>query len=90
MLELMESTVSLEEIRLHVAALLSGDSAVSPDELRETILIRDGLYCGRRFELQDRSAVWFAEEGEIKVYSPDARVQRIELDVAPTRRPLAA
>ncbi len=34
----------------------------------ESILIRDGFYCGRRFDLGNHRAVWFLEEDELKVY----------------------
>jgi hypothetical protein len=36
---------------------------------QESILIRDGFYCGRRIQFADYQAVWFAEEGSIKIYS---------------------
>ena len=32
----------------------------------ETILVRDGCYCGRRFAHEDLRAVWFAEESVVK------------------------
>jgi hypothetical protein len=35
----------------------------------ESILIRDGFYCGRRFDLGSHRAVWFLEEDELKIYS---------------------
>jgi len=38
--------------------------------VQETLLIRDGCYCGRRFVAGSFSAVWFIEEGEIKIYGP--------------------
>jgi hypothetical protein len=36
--------------------------------LRESILIRDEFYCGRRFHGHTHNAVWFIEEDELKVY----------------------
>jgi hypothetical protein len=54
------------------------------DELRETILIRDGNYCGRRFEAEGGAAVWFVEEGQIKFYGTDGSVIRvIDAEAAP-------
>ena len=35
----------------------------------ESILIRDGFYCGRRFEMTDYRAVWFLEPDEIKIFA---------------------
>ena len=34
----------------------------------ESILIRDGYYVGRRFNLGSYRAVWFLEEDELKLY----------------------
>jgi hypothetical protein len=36
--------------------------------LRESILIRDEFYCGRRFHAATHHAVWFVEEDELKIY----------------------
>ncbi len=36
--------------------------------LRETMLIRDEFYCGRRFHAASHHAVWFIEEDELKIY----------------------
>ncbi len=41
----------------------------------ESILVRDGFYCGRRFNLSDHRAVWFLEEDELKIYSADGVLQ---------------
>jgi hypothetical protein len=35
----------------------------------ETILIRDGYYCGRKFSCDVAQAIWFMEENQIKVYN---------------------
>ena len=43
-------------------------------EIDETILIRDGNYCGRRFDGGDLRAVWFVEERELKVYGAEGAV----------------
>jgi len=90
----MDYEVPLDDVRRRVAALLSahldGGRTLGPHDLAETILIRNGVYCGRRFTHEDLVAVWFAEEAEIKVYAPGHRVQRISLDETGTRMPLAA
>jgi hypothetical protein len=36
--------------------------------LRESILIRDEIYCGRRFHTASHQAVWFIEEDVLKIY----------------------
>lgn len=42
-----------------------GQPGVSARGLRESILIRNGYYAGRRFSCGDLSAVWWASSGEI-------------------------
>jgi len=50
----------------------------SPDrEIEETILIRDGFYCGRRFECDGLHAIWFVEENEVKYYGRDGSVWQV-------------
>jgi hypothetical protein len=44
---------------------------------QETILVRDGLYCGRRFDAAGLHAIWFLEEGLIKVYGPEGLLKQI-------------
>jgi len=39
--------------------------------VQETILIRDGYYCGRRLQCGDFEAIWFVEENQVKFYDAD-------------------
>jgi hypothetical protein len=43
-------------------------------ELCETILIRDGMYCGRRFDVEDGHAIWFIEEEQLKFFNASGGV----------------
>jgi hypothetical protein len=43
-------------------------------ELCETILVRDGLYCGRRFDAENGHAIWFVEEEQIKFFRASGSV----------------
>lgn len=43
-------------------------------EMRETVLVRDGFFFGRRFEYADLTAVWFAESEKFKVSDASGRV----------------
>ncbi len=36
----------------------------------ESLLIRDGAYCGHRISLDGFRAVWFVEEDQIKLFDP--------------------
>jgi len=51
-------------------------------EPRETILIRGGHYCGRRFDVENGHAVWFMEEEQIKFFRADGRLARVIEPVA--------
>jgi hypothetical protein len=67
----------LNTVRQQVQATLTslGAEDVPPEE---TILIRDGMYCGRRFRTNDHMAVWFIEEGELKYFAPSGAVAEVE------------
>jgi hypothetical protein len=54
------------------------------DDLQDTILIRDGVYCGRRFDVEQGHAIWFLEEGQLKFFDANGSViQTIESIAAP-------
>jgi len=42
--------------------------------VHESILIRQGAYCGRRFDTAGGYAIWFVEEGQIKVFEVGGRM----------------
>src|SRR5438270_12392397 len=63
-----------ESIRSLVAATFARLRIAQGDELRESLLMRSGAYCGRRFEAVGGSAVWFAEENQIKFFAADGSV----------------
>jgi len=46
----------------------STDGGESDKIVRETILIGNEFYVGRRFQTQSHRAVWFIEEDELKIY----------------------
>ncbi len=60
----------VERIRRAVNVRLSQLSMQPVESLHETILIRNGLYCGRKFQAANYEVVWFIEEDEIKFFSP--------------------
>ena len=66
-----------EGVRRLVATAFA-DLGVEPgSELRETILIRGGGYCGRRFETDAAAAIWFVEENQLKVFRADGTLDRV-------------
>ena len=64
----MHHAQRIEEIRRQVTDTLSRMDVCEPDQFRESILIRNGSYCGRRFEAEGAYAIWFLEEDEVKFY----------------------
>lgn len=67
----------LNSVRVQVQGTLARLGAADAPP-QETILIRDGMYCGRRFYIDDFMAVWFIEEGEIKFYDQAGAVATVE------------
>jgi hypothetical protein len=65
----------------------------SPDaRLGESLLIREGNYCGHRFQCDGYEAVWFIEEEQVKFYGPTGAVLEAvevpELLTARSKRPI--
>jgi hypothetical protein len=50
--------------------------------LIESILIRQGVYCGRRFQAARGYAIWFVEENQIKVFEDGGKLVEV-LQVVP-------
>jgi hypothetical protein len=50
--------------------------------IEESIMIRQGVYCGRRFQAATGYAIWFVEENQIKVFEDGGRLVDV-LQVAP-------
>lgn len=74
---IMEHAEILDAVRRWIRRSFA-DLGAGPDaEIRETILIRDDHYCGRRFHSDGVQAVWFIEEDEIKLYTGDGTVVRV-------------
>lgn len=63
----------IETIRQAVRESLAAQGCDTSD-IHEAILIRQGMYCGRRFECDAGSAVWFIEENQIKYFGSDGAV----------------
>ena len=56
------------------------DSIQCRGEVHESILVRDGFYCGRRLEFEQARAVWFFDENQVKVFQADGSVADV-LDI---------
>ena len=70
----MESSTQIEKIRAFIQDRFHRMGAVPTTALRETLLIRDGNYCGHRFQQETLQAVWFIEEDQIKFFGRDGEL----------------
>jgi hypothetical protein len=64
----MQHAQLVERVRQIVRKTFAERGLTSFDDFCETILIREGLYCGRCFACGDFRAVWFLEENAIKFF----------------------
>lgn len=60
----------LERIRTAIRAELTALGVNDQSDFNETILIRNGLYCGRKYRCHGHHVVWFVEENEVKFFGP--------------------
>ena len=67
----MQHAHLLDRVRETVKCAFLAQGLGSVDELCETILIRDGFYCGRSFVCDGLRAVWFVEENVLKFFNRD-------------------
>jgi hypothetical protein len=65
------------QIRQFIAEAFLDLGARPESAVRETILIRNAQYCGRRFDRDGFQAIWFVEEDEVKFYGPDGLLLRV-------------
>lgn len=65
------TTSPTEQVRVAFGRWVQQRTGVASDEIQETMLIRQGCYCGKRLSSQGFSGVWFVEEGQIKLLGPD-------------------
>jgi hypothetical protein len=63
---MMDQSGKVEQIRSFVRETLSTLGAEDAERMRESMLIRDGYFCGWRFDAGGLEAIWFVEEAEIK------------------------
>ncbi|MBP89867.1 MAG: hypothetical protein CMJ64_24700 [Planctomycetaceae bacterium] len=72
----MQHAQLLDLVRQHVRSTFLSEGVDNIDDCCETILIRDGFYCGRRFACDSHRAILFLEEKVVKFYGPDGEFLR--------------
>ena len=66
--------VDAQSIRTALASRLGIPFESADEQIRETILVKSGMYCGRRFSVHGHVLTWFIEENEVKLIGPDGRL----------------
>ena len=86
----MSAPAQHHEIRTALHSRLL-ELAKTPDSpVQETLLIRDGCYCGQKFRVGLYTAVWFVEEAEVKIFGPSGTlVEAFRAESMPTLRAAA-
>ena len=69
----------LEQIREIVRTHFAAHGVATFGDFSESILIRDGFYCGRSFASGGLRAVWFVEENLLKFFDRDNRLLQSQM-----------
>jgi hypothetical protein len=67
----MRHATVVEQVRNLVQQQFEALAVSTASGVEETILIRSGFYCGRRFAVEHAHALWFCEEDQLKFYGAD-------------------
>lgn len=78
----MQTDAPVERIRHAIAWQLGSLGVRDTSSMHETILIHNGLFCGRKFQCEEFEVVWFLEEDEIKFFSPCGELLRASTSTA--------
>lgn len=83
---------STEAVRRRVAHTFAELGLAGSAEFSESILIRGGAYCGRRFCAAHGHAIWFLEEDQVKFYDAAGRLATVMTigEAQPTPQRMAA
>ncbi len=84
----LPSAFYAERVRQSIQATLAELGCDASEGLGEAVLIRKGLYCGRRFSYAGGYAIWFIEENQIKYFAADGALSRVS--TAPGKAELAS
>ena len=67
------STSPTEQVRVAFGRWVQQRTGTSVEDIQETMLIRQGCYCGKRLCCQGFSAIWFVEESQIKLFGAEGQ-----------------
>jgi hypothetical protein len=70
-------------VRHLVAEAFARANMPQPTEFSESILIKAGNYCGRRFVGSGGHAIWFVEENQLKLYNAEGKLTQVISTLVP-------
>lgn len=73
----MQHAQALEAVRNAVRNTFVQLGVAAGFQLHEHILLRNDVYCGRRFLAEGLQAIWFVEEDQVKIHAKDGTVARV-------------
>jgi len=68
------AVVNADSLRNTFGGQLQLSQADMEERMRETLLVRNGIYCARRFTIDGYTLTWFVEENQIKLTGPDGKL----------------
>lgn len=72
-----------QHVRHLVAEAFARANMPQPTEFSESILIKAGNYCGRRFVGSGGHAIWFVEENQLKLYNAEGKLTQVISTLVP-------
>lgn len=81
----MQHSQMTETVRGMVLSTMAEMGLRGEEGVRESILIRGGSYCGRKFETAHGHAIWFLEENQVKFYAEGTLVKVSHVALPPVR-----
>jgi len=82
----MQHADALEAVRRAVRSHFVELGADVGFQLNEHILVRNDVYCGRRFFADGLQAIWFVEEDQLKIHARDGTVAQVMSSEEAARR----
>jgi hypothetical protein len=68
------AVVNADSLRNTLGGQLQLSMADLSERMRETLLVRNGVYCARRFTIDGYTLTWFVEENQVKLTGPDGKL----------------
>jgi len=68
------AVVNADSLRNSLGGQLQLSQADLEGRMKETLLVRNGVYCARRFAIDGYVLTWFVEENQVKLTGPDGKL----------------